>query len=75
MYNFKKFIYLVTIFFFAISFTGCSDDKEKKEPKTIEATQEKVAKDVSKEIKKPIEDANKAREQLEKKSKKSLEGC
>jgi len=72
----KKIAYsLAAILLCAALLSGCSDDKEVKPAQKTASAQEQIAKNAAQEIKKPIEAATNAREQIEAKEKKKLEGC
>ena len=72
----KKMAYLLAgIGMCAAMLYGCSDNKEVKPAKKTESVQAQTAKEAAQEIRKPIEAAQNARDQVEAKGKKQLEGC
>jgi hypothetical protein len=72
----KKMIYGFSVLFLCSAFIlGCSDNKEQKPTKKTEMLQGTAGKEMVPEIKKPIEDAVKLKNQVEDTQKKKLEGC
>ncbi len=72
----KRLAYCLSVIFLCSAcIVGCSDDKEQKQVKKTETTQEKIGTGAAQDIKKPIEEAVKVRSQVEEKQKTKLEGC
>jgi len=71
----KRMGYCFSIVLLCSAFTLGCDNKEKQPEKKIETTQEKIGKEAAQDIKKPIEETVKMKNQVEEKQKKKLEGC